>query len=261
MGGYFQDKSNSQLAIISIGVALLLHVVLGFGFWNTDYNIPLLEGEVLVKNDDVEAEIDIPEEQLRAQIEDSPRLRPQDIKSISSNSADDREESDEEFSQHARYGAAGSQGDDVKSEVNDYVEKLKAEAAANRGDVTSSLPKVKDYDIKPVEGDGGDGNNKKFAGKTMADCFLSNPSRKSRDSRGLEIPGYTGQGGGEIYVNVVVDQIGYVISAEIDYSRTTITEQFALDKALQLAKSERFVRNMSAPKKQSGYFRYTYVGQ
>lgn len=261
MGGYFQDKSDSQLAIISVGVALLLHVILGFGFWNSDYNIPLLEGEVVINNDDVEAEIDIPEDQLRAQLEDTPRLRPQDIKSLSSNSGDDREESNEDFSQHARYGASGIQGDDVKAEVNDYVEKLTKEAAANRGDVTKNLPQVKDYNIKSLDGDGGDGNNKKFAGKTMADCFLANPSRKSRDSRGLEIPGYTGQGSGEIFVNVVVDQIGYVVSAEIDYTRTTITEQFALDKALQLAKSERFVRNMSAPKKQTGYFRYTYVGQ
>ncbi len=252
--------STSYLATVFV---VLLHGGVGFYFLVTDIHTPEYGGYVEAEEEELveimtEDDLETPQVQENIDAKESD-INPEDIKALSSDVNDSREESKTDYSQYI----SPSMGKTAEESVQDMIDEIKNDLDAQNKDYDTGLGEEKDYKIGKIKDDknGGDGKTKK-AGKTMADYDFSSPSRTARNKRGLKIPGYTGKGSGVIYVKVTINQIGYVVGTpSIDYSKTTMKEPYALKQAIEYAKKERFVRDPKAPKKQEGYFIYTYVAQ
>ena len=76
----------------------------------------------------------------------------------------------------------------------------------------------------------------------------------------LPIPAYKCERGGDVTVIIEVNPNGYVVSAEIDKSRS-ISDPTLQDTAIQAAKSSRFTASSTAPKKQQGTIVYRFIAQ
>ncbi len=260
MGKILEIFSISFLSTISV---VLVHAVIAFYFLITDIDAPTYYSYAEAQEELVEVmtedDLKIPDETHETEALDQD-VNPEDITALSSDVNDSRETSDNDYSQYIPSDASKS----AEESVQDMIDDIKKDLDSQNKDYDLGLGEEKDYDFnKPKDDDnsGGDGKTKKAA-KTMADYDFSSPSRSTRNKRGLKIPGYTGKGSGVIYVKVTIDPIGYVVGTPtIDYSKTTMKEPYALQQAIAYAKKERFDRDPKAPKKQQGYFIYTYVAQ
>ncbi|MDR0660559.1 MAG: energy transducer TonB [Prevotellaceae bacterium] len=76
----------------------------------------------------------------------------------------------------------------------------------------------------------------------------------------LSNPAYKCERGGDITVNIEVNQNGYVVSAEIDKAKS-IADPNLQAAAIQAAKSSRFTASYAAPKKQKGVIVYRFIPQ
>lgn len=241
---------------LSFMFVLIIYFFVGSGFYFTDWTSVDVDeyGSVISQQETQEVEVEIEEEPEL--VEDKmidPLPEGEAPKSLSSDVNDTREKTDVNYSQHSE-----SVEESVKAREKAYFEqaKLDRERVKHQLGEESVYKKVEKPDLDENNGSSG----KAFSGRTMADFDLKSPRRYSRTG-GLKIPGYTGLKGGVIVVKVEVDEIGYVQKAEIEASRTTITDVTAQQNALRYARKERFKRNEDAPKRQHGYFIYTFVSQ
>lgn len=99
-------------------------------------------------------------------------------------------------------------------------------------------------------------NKKKqnYQGPTRVKYNLEN-----RKHRYIHIPVYICQGSGEVIVQIVVDQSGYVINASVKKSSTS--EICINETALESAQQCRFNSDLNAPSRQKGTITYTFVAQ
>lgn len=83
---------------------------------------------------------------------------------------------------------------------------------------------------------------------------------EGRKANYLPVPAYKGYGGGDVYVAIVVNQKGKVISAKIKESLSTADSQL-WEFALEAAKRSRFSADASAPAQQQGEIVYRFIRQ
>lgn len=241
---------------LSFMMVLIIYFFVGSGFYFTSWTSVEVDkyGSVISQQETQEVEVhieDVPEPIEDKQLDPLPDT--ESPKSLSSDLNDEREKSDVNYSKHTE-----SVEESVKARERAYFEQAKLD----RERVKKQLGEANEYKKieKPDFNDNNGTSGKAFSGRTMADFDLTSPRRYSRTG-GLKIPGYTGLKGGVIVVKVEVDEVGYVQKAEIETSRTTISDASAQQNALRYAKNERFKRDENAPKRQSGYFIYTFVSQ
>ena len=77
----------------------------------------------------------------------------------------------------------------------------------------------------------------------------------------IYVPVYLCEHGGEVTVNIVVDQSGKVAGAKIDLESSGTNDRCLLDAALKAAYSARFNATKSAPGLQKGAMTFRFVGQ
>lgn len=76
----------------------------------------------------------------------------------------------------------------------------------------------------------------------------------------LPIPAYKCERGGDVTVNIEVNQNGYVVDAEVDKSKSS-PDPTLHDTAIRAAKLSRFTASSIAPKKQRGVIVYRFIAQ
>ena len=81
-----------------------------------------------------------------------------------------------------------------------------------------------------------------------------------RKARYLPVPAYKGYGGGDVYVAIVVNPKGKVLTAKVIESQSTADSQL-WEFALDAAKRSRFSADDSAPAQQQGEIVYRFIRQ
>lgn len=139
--------------------------------------------------------------------------------------------------------------------LNSSAEEVEQRMRANREAFERGMAEVESISKRV---DGGDTNTQhndtKAKGRVTVSFSLKNPVRYSRH---LIKPAYRCEGGGEVVVNITVNQRGEVTSAYVasggdECMRTT---------AVQAAKGSKFDYNESAPKQQQGTITYIFIPQ
>lgn len=95
-----------------------------------------------------------------------------------------------------------------------------------------------------------------FKGATTVSYFL-----EGRMHTYFPVPVYQCQGSGKVYMNIQVDQRGYVISASVDNAKSQITDECLIEAAKRAALTARFNEKAGAPDKQTGYITYIFIAQ
>lgn len=139
--------------------------------------------------------------------------------------------------------------------LNSSAEEVEQRMRANREAFERGMAEVESISKR---GEGGakdeQRNDAKVKGRVTVSFSLKNPVRYSRH---LIKPAYRCEGGGEVVVNITVNQRGEVTSAYVasggdECMRTT---------AVQAAKGSKFDYNESAPKQQQGVITYIFIPQ
>jgi len=254
------DRLLDHFSLLFLGIigALIIHAVLLF--FLLFKNIHTAEPDLstgLKRAVEVEfmSKDEVIEEQLQAE---NPNLSPDEIKNLTTYANDDREKS---MTDYGRIASEEQIENELLKEYDQKEKDLFDKARKDKAYSTDHLPDASNvdltnYDEKVALRD----NNNAYAGRGMAHLDLGNPKRVSRKGY-IKIPGYTGLNGGTIVINIVVDPVGNVVEATVNYGSTTVSETDAIQTALSYAWKERFVRNESAPKKQYGTITYTFKSQ
>ncbi len=86
-------------------------------------------------------------------------------------------------------------------------------------------------------------------------------SLDGRKAQSLPVPVYKCYGGGDMYVQIVVNRKGYVIDASIIQGSSTSSDECLVRAAIDAAKRSRFRASASAPEKQVGEIVYRFIAQ
>ena len=86
-------------------------------------------------------------------------------------------------------------------------------------------------------------------------------SLDGRKAQSLPVPVYKCYGGGDMYVQIVVNKKGYVIDASIIEGSSTSSDGCLVKAAIDAAKRSRFRASTSAPDKQVGEIVYRFIAQ
>lgn len=97
-------------------------------------------------------------------------------------------------------------------------------------------------------------SDRKVKGRVTVSFSLTNPTRYSRH---LIKPAYRCEGGGEVVVNIAVNQRGDVISAQVASGGDECMRQTAI----KAARNSRFDYNEAAPSRQTGTITYIFIPQ
>ena len=77
----------------------------------------------------------------------------------------------------------------------------------------------------------------------------------------IKVPVYMCQYGGEVTINIVVDQQGKVVGAKVDKESSVSRDKCLIDAAIEGARNTRFNASSSAPKLQKGSITFRFVAQ
>ncbi len=141
------------------------------------------------------------------------------------------------------------------SELNDSATEAQKQMEANRKEYERGLAEAEA--IRSKKGNMGEDNttqDRKVAGNVTVSFSLNNPLRHARN---LIIPAYRCQGGGEVVVDITVDNAGRVTSAKVARGGDDCMRETALN----AAKSSTFDINNSAPAKHQGNITYIFIPQ
>lgn len=166
------------------------------------------------------------------------------VKNVNSESIDTR------VSYRSQQQIAESTMDELKDLEKQFFE----EAAANRepGETyEADIPEEKEREMYEYAG-------KSFDGPVMVEYNLNNPVRSDMVKH---VPVYKCEGSGTITVNVVVDQMGKVMSADVNPSKSTTLNECLVAEALASSKKWVFDSSFSHPKKQEGTIVYRFQAQ
>ena len=102
--------------------------------------------------------------------------------------------------------------------------------------------------------DGSEHQDRKVNRRVTVSFSLTNPVRTSR---GLEVPAYLCEGGGDVVVSITVNRAGEVIGARVVEGG----DECMRESALRAARSSLFNIDETAPAKQTGTITYIFIPQ
>lgn len=141
------------------------------------------------------------------------------------------------------------------SELNNSASEALKRMEANRQEYERGLAEAEA--LRSRQGSNTDGESRqdrKIEGSVTASYSLNNPLRHARN---LIIPAYRCQGGGEVVVSIIVNNIGEVTSAKVLRGGDDCMRQSALN----AARSSLFDTNSSAPARHQGEITYIFIPQ
>ncbi|MFR9603769.1 MAG: energy transducer TonB [Rikenellaceae bacterium] len=141
------------------------------------------------------------------------------------------------------------------SELNNSAEEAQRRMAENRREYEEGLAQADALRSKKGnEGEAETFQDRKVQGNVTVSFSLNNPLRHARN---LIIPAYRCEGGGEVVVNITVNNSGEVIAAKVQSGG----DECMRETALNSARSSTFDRNSSAPSRHQGEIRYIFIPQ
>ncbi len=139
--------------------------------------------------------------------------------------------------------------------LNDAAVKTEAQMRANREAYEKGLAEQQAlYDATRGSEQGAERQDRRVKGRVTVSFSLKNPVRTSRD---LVVPAYMCEGGGEVVIDVVVNQSGEVTSARVRSGGDECMQQWAV----KAAEESLFNIDGTAPKRQSGTITYIFIPQ
>ena len=144
------------------------------------------------------------------------------------------------------------------SEINESARDIAAGMAANRAAYEAGLAEAQS--ILTADRESSETNKQtqrqdvKYTGGVTVRFEFKNPVRTSRD---LVVPAYKCEAGGQVVVNVVLNQGGEVISARV----ASGGDERMREEALKAARASTFNIDNSAPARHSGTITYTFIPQ
>ena len=188
--------------------------------------------------------------------ETTPPPSPQDVKYAVVDESDKRERSSTDYSTYNR--------DQIDQEIEANLRNLEQGIIKDRRESGKTL---KTFDDKGNEvksdnnEDGGKENNTGGSGKTFggtATVSFYLPGRQPR--KAMRVPAWKCKDGGTVVINIEVDVYGAITKAEVNLSAST-TNTCLHEYARTYALGEKFNRDESKPKKESGTITYRFVAQ
>ena len=144
------------------------------------------------------------------------------------------------------------------SEINESARDIAAGMAANRAAYEAGLAEAQSILTADRELSETDKQTQrqdvKYTGGVTVRFEFKNPVRTSRD---LVVPAYKCEAGGQVVVNVVLNQGGEVISARV----ASGGDERMREEALKAARASTFNIDNSAPARHSGTITYTFIPQ
>ena len=144
------------------------------------------------------------------------------------------------------------------SEINESARDIAAGMAANRAAYEAGLAEAQSILTADRESSDRDKQTQrqdvKYTGGVTVRFEFKNPVRTSRD---LVVPAYKCEAGGQVVVNVVLNQGGEVISARV----ASGGDERMREEALKAARASTFNIDNSAPARHSGTITYTFIPQ
>ena len=144
------------------------------------------------------------------------------------------------------------------SEINESARDIAAGMAANRAAYEAGLAEAQSILTADRESSDADKQTQrqdvKYTGGVTVRFDFKNPVRTSRD---LVVPAYKCEAGGQVVVNVVLNQGGEVISARV----ASGGDERMREEALKAARASTFNIDNSAPARHSGTITYTFIPQ
>lgn len=142
------------------------------------------------------------------------------------------------------------------SEINESARDIAAGMAANRAAYEAGLAEAQSIldAERPSTSDSKPREDVKYTGGVTVRFEFRNPVRTSRD---LVVPAYKCESGGQVVVNVVLNQGGEVISARV----ASGGDERMREEALKAARASVFNIDNSAPARHSGTITYTFIPQ
>ena len=144
------------------------------------------------------------------------------------------------------------------SEINESARDIAAGMAANRAAYEAGLAEAQSILTADRESSEKDKQTQrqdvKYTGGVTVRFEFKNPVRTSRN---LVVPAYKCEAGGQVVVNVVLNQGGEVISARV----ASGGDERMREEALKAARASTFNIDNSAPARHSGTITYTFIPQ
>ena len=144
------------------------------------------------------------------------------------------------------------------SEINESARDIAAGMAANRAAYEAGLAEAQSILTADRESSETDKQTQRqdvtYTGGVTVRFEFKNPVRTSRD---LVVPAYKCEAGGQVVVNVVLNQGGEVISARV----ASGGDERMREEALKAARASTFNIDNSAPARHSGTITYTFIPQ
>ncbi|MDR2650959.1 MAG: hypothetical protein LBC68_01410 [Prevotellaceae bacterium] len=140
----------------------------------------------------------------------------------------------------------------INEKVYENARQLQEKLDANRKrmqDLQTSTNEI------PVYEDKNPSNNESYKGASVMTYTL-----EGRKAMYLPVPVYKCLQGGDVCVQIEVNQNGYIVKANV-VSAVSATDQCLRDAATSAAKLSRFNANLAAPKLQTGTIVYRFVAQ
>lgn len=156
---------------------------------------------------------------------------------------------------------ASSSAPEYDAQTRELMDKVAADAAANRSEYERGMRDVGSIGNGGGGGSGGGGSGDsaekgKFSGRVTVKYEFRSPVRNHRS---LYTPAYRCQGGGEVVVTVWIDNGGKVKSARV--KSWSGSDASMKDVALDAARRSTFDINPQAPSSHEGEITYTFIPQ
>lgn len=237
-------------SLIAILVTLVIHVATLLYF-----NVSTLETEFypIPKTAVLELDFKDPEEieeKINPTIEDQTPENNQSLKDLMKDIQDIRNKSYEDFSESK---IEQKDIDAIEAENKKTIEELRENGVDG---FDESKYKIKPKETEDNKKDKTGEKKNSFAGKVTKVCNV--PGRECY----TKTPAYICKGGGKVYVEISVDKIGMVKSANIIPSKSTTANECILNTALKFAKQTTKVSSdLNGSKSQKGYIIYNFIKQ
>lgn len=142
------------------------------------------------------------------------------------------------------------------AEINSSADEVEERMRSNREAYERGVAEARAIRNSGMSGDKGDADesDRRVKGSVTVSFSLVNPVRYSRR---LVKPAYRCEGGGEVVVNIVVNQRGEVISAQV----ASGGDECMRSTAIAAARNSLFDHNDNAPARQSGTITYIFIPQ
>ena len=258
MNRTLDERDDVLLALVStVAIVVVLFLVLLFQSVSKSEPPQVKEEPVIQQEQALEEDVLIDAAQLIQQ------NNANQAKNMVRDTNDQRKASDQDFSQNIPSG-------DAYQNIKDFERQLFEESggAAVRDKILSEAGnKVKDKNEKPQNSgnstNSNSGTNTKYSGEVMVDFSVPGRSAYENNNWWVRNPGYTcGYGAsGKVVVNVVVNQSGRVIQADIDLAASRNPTECMKQQALTYAKKSRFNENLTGASKVNGWIAYKFIAQ